>query len=72
LLKPAGSFGGHGDESEELIFDLGGNVAEWVTTSDGKGKVEGGSADCAADARSVCVAAPEYVGFRVVRGAAKQ
>jgi dipeptidyl aminopeptidase/acylaminoacyl peptidase len=72
LLKPAGSFAGQGNAGQELIFDLGGNVAEWVTTGEGKGKVDGGSADCAADTRSVCLAEPEYVGFRVVRGAAKQ
>jgi dipeptidyl aminopeptidase/acylaminoacyl peptidase len=72
LLKPAGSFAGSGKEGEELVFDLGGNVAEWVVAADGKGKAMGGSADCPADARSVCDAAPEYVGFRVVRTAAKQ
>lgn len=71
LLKPIGSFTGQGNEGEELIFDLGGNVAEWVFTADGKGKVLGGSADCPADSRSTCTPAPEYVGFRVVRGAAK-
>ncbi len=71
LLKPAGSFPGQGQENEELIFDLGGNVAEWVLTAQGQGKTVGGSADCPADARSGCTPAPEYVGFRVVRGAAK-
>jgi dipeptidyl aminopeptidase/acylaminoacyl peptidase len=71
LLKSAGSFAGQGSESEELIFDLGGNAAEWVLTRDGKGKVIGGSADCPADAKSHCTPAPEYVGFRVVRGAAQ-
>ena len=72
LLKPVGSFPGQGQEDQELVFDLGGNVAEWVTTSDGKGKVEGGSADCPSDTRSSCGAALEYTGFRVVRGGAKQ
>jgi formylglycine-generating enzyme required for sulfatase activity len=71
LLKPVGSFPGQGQENEDLIFDLGGNVAEWVLTSDGKGKAMGGSADCPADPRSNCTPAPQYVGFRVVRGAAK-
>jgi len=70
LLKPAGSFPGQGQEDQELMFDLGGNVAEWVALSDG-GKAEGGSADCPADARSFCAAAAEYIGFRVVRGAPK-
>lgn len=71
LLKPVGSFTGQGQEGEELIFDLGGNVAEWVLTGDGKGKVMGGSADCPADPRSSCTPAPEYIGFRVVCGEAK-
>jgi dipeptidyl aminopeptidase/acylaminoacyl peptidase len=71
LLKPAGSFAGQGKDEEDLVFDLGGNVAEWVLTPDGKGKVMGGSADCPADPKANCSAAPEYVGFRVVRGAAK-
>lgn len=69
LLKPAGSFAGRGGESESPLFDLGGNTAEWVLTTDGKGKAEGGSADCPSDARSNCTPAPEYIGFRVVRGA---
>jgi dipeptidyl aminopeptidase/acylaminoacyl peptidase len=71
LLKPVGSFPGQGTRDEELIFDLGGNVAEWVVTPDGKGKAMGGSADCPADSKSTCAAAPAYIGFRVVRGAAK-
>jgi len=71
LLKEVGSFAGKGKEDEEPIYDLGGNVAEWVLTRDGKGKVIGGSADCPADLKANCTAAPEYVGFRVVRGPAK-
>jgi hypothetical protein len=71
LLKEVGSFYGQGKDDEDPIYDLGGNVAEWVMTRDGKGKVAGGSADCPADARSDCTPAPEYIGFRVVRGAAK-
>jgi formylglycine-generating enzyme required for sulfatase activity len=71
LLKQVGTFAGEGKDDEELAFDLGGNVAEWVLTRDGKGKVIGGSADCPADPKANCTAAPEYVGFRVVRGAAK-
>jgi len=71
LLKEVGSFRGQGKEDEEPIYDLGGNVAEWALTRDGKGKVIGGSADCPADAAIPCTPAPEYVGFRVVRGAAK-
>jgi dipeptidyl aminopeptidase/acylaminoacyl peptidase len=71
LLKEVGSFHGQGKDDEEPIYDLGGNVAEWVLTRDGKGKVMGGSADCPADPKSNCTPAPEYIGFRVVRGAAK-
>jgi dipeptidyl aminopeptidase/acylaminoacyl peptidase len=71
LLKEVGSFHGQGKEDEEPLYDLGGNVAEWVLTRDGKGKLMGGSADCPADPKSNCAPAPEYVGFRVVRGAAK-
>ena len=71
LLKEVGSFHGQGKDDEEPIYDLGGNVAEWVLTRDGKGKVIGGSADCPADAKTICTPAPGYVGFRVVRGEAK-
>ncbi|HMC26231.1 MAG TPA: SUMF1/EgtB/PvdO family nonheme iron enzyme, partial [Verrucomicrobiae bacterium] len=71
LLKEVGSFHGQGKDDEEPIYDLGGNVAEWVLTRDGKGKVIGGSADCPADVKANCMPAPEYVGFRVVRGEAK-
>jgi len=71
LLKEVGSFHGQGRDDEEPIYDLGGNVAEWVLTRDGKGKVIGGSADCPADAKANCTAAQEYIGFRVVRGEAK-
>src|SRR5262249_2089950 len=49
LLKPVGSFAGQGSAEEELIFDLGGNVAEWTLLPDGKGEGIGGSADCPAD-----------------------
>jgi len=71
LLKEVGSFTGKGKDDEEPIYDLGGNVAEWVLTRDGKGKVVGGSADCPADPKANCTPAPEYIGFRVVRGPAK-
>ncbi len=71
LLKEVGSFHPQGKDDEEPIYDLGGNAAEWVLTRDGKGKLIGGSADCPADPESSCTPAPEYIGFRVVRGAAK-
>ena len=69
LLKPVGSFAGQGKDNEELIFDLGGNVAEWVVATDGKGKAIGGSADQPTDPRASHEPAPRYVGLRVVRGA---
>jgi hypothetical protein len=70
LLKEVGSFRGQGEKDDELIFDLGGNVAEWAIGTDGAGKTLGGSADRPADAKSAYhSASPNYTGFRVVRGA---
>jgi dipeptidyl aminopeptidase/acylaminoacyl peptidase len=71
LLKPVGSFAGQGSADEELIFDLGGNVAEWTLLPDGKGEAIGGSADQPTDSRSVHAPNAAYIGFRVVRGTAK-
>jgi dipeptidyl aminopeptidase/acylaminoacyl peptidase len=71
LLKPVGSFAGQGKPDEELIFDLGGNAAEWVLTPDGKGKALGGSADQPADPRASHEPAAAYIGVRVVRGKPK-
>jgi dipeptidyl aminopeptidase/acylaminoacyl peptidase len=71
LLKEVGSFAGQGEEGDELVFDLDGNVAEWIVAADGSGKTMGGSADRASDPKARYRAAdPEYTGFRVVRGAA--
>lgn len=65
LLKQVGQFKAAGDEG---VFDLGGNVAEWTTAKDGKGKLMGGSADQPADEKvDASKAAVEYRGFRVVR-----
>jgi dipeptidyl aminopeptidase/acylaminoacyl peptidase len=64
LLKEVGSF-----RAAEAagVFDLGGNVAEWVMRKDGKGIVRGGSADAPADAKQKTnQAGPEYRGFRVI------
>jgi len=69
LLKPVGTFSGQSSDREQPVFDLGGNVAEWVVTAGGGGKPQGGSADCPSDPRSNCKPAEEYIGFRVVRGA---
>jgi hypothetical protein len=66
-----GSFPGQGKEDEELIFDLGGNVAEWVLAADGKGKTIGGSADQPVDPRASHDPSSTYIGMRVVRGEAK-
>ncbi len=67
LLREVGSFAAEGDEGEELVFDLGGNVAEWVIAGDSSGKTLGGSADRPADGKAQYRAAdPAYTGFRVV------
>jgi dienelactone hydrolase len=66
LLREVGSFRGVGED--DMLFDLGGNVAEWVTTKDGKGLLQGGSADRPADAKQGANdAGPGYRGFRVVK-----
>jgi dipeptidyl aminopeptidase/acylaminoacyl peptidase len=69
LLKEVGSFKGAGEP--DPVFDLGGNVAEWVVTKDGGSRVMGGSADTPVDAKlRTRKPAAEYTGFRVVKGAA--
>jgi predicted peptidase len=69
LLKEVGRFKGAGMDS--LVFDLGGNVAEWVIAVDGSGRAMGGSADLPADAKlRARKPAPAYTGFRVVKGTA--
>jgi hypothetical protein len=68
LLKEVGSFKGAG--KDDPVFDLGGNVAEWVVAKDGSGRLMGGSADTPVDAKLRSrKPAPEYTGFRVVKGA---
>ncbi|HTU18357.1 MAG TPA: prolyl oligopeptidase family serine peptidase [Gemmataceae bacterium] len=65
LLKEVGSFRPAGGEA--AIFDLGGNVAEWVTTKEGKGMLRGGSADAPSDQKAKgSQAAASYRGFRVL------
>ena len=72
LLKQVGNFKAQGEKDDELIYDLGGNVAEWAIAADGAGKTLGGSADRAADAKSAYKPASiAYTGIRVVRGAPK-
>jgi dipeptidyl aminopeptidase/acylaminoacyl peptidase len=66
LLKEVGSFAGAG--KDEQVFDLGGNVAEWVLGKNGRGRVCGGSADTPADAsQAERRPAAQYIGFRVVK-----
>jgi dipeptidyl aminopeptidase/acylaminoacyl peptidase len=67
LLREVGSFATEGEQGEEPVFDLGGNVAEWVIAANGSGKTVGGSADRPADAKTQYQEAdPAYTGFRVV------
>jgi dipeptidyl aminopeptidase/acylaminoacyl peptidase len=70
LLKPVGSFAGQGGKDEELIFDLDGNVAEWVVGADGRGKPLGGSADQPSDPRVSHQPGAAYIGVRLLRGPA--
>ena len=66
-----GKFPGQGKEDEELVFDLGGNVAEWVADRMERVKWK---AEARIVPRTRVRAArrqAEYIGFRVVRGAAK-
>jgi dipeptidyl aminopeptidase/acylaminoacyl peptidase len=66
LLCEVGSFKGSGDDGD--VFDLGGNVAEWVEKKDGTGELRGGSADAPADAKNRAnFAGPDYRGLRVVK-----
>jgi hypothetical protein len=66
LLKEVGSFQGAG--KDELVFDLGGNVAEWGVGKSGNGRLYGGSADTPVDSK-VRRRQPsaEYTGFRVIQ-----
>jgi dipeptidyl aminopeptidase/acylaminoacyl peptidase len=67
LLREVGSFAPEAEQGEEPVFDLGGNVAEWVIAANGSGKTVGGSADRPADSKAAYrVADPTYTGFRVV------
>ncbi|NIM19990.1 MAG: prolyl oligopeptidase family serine peptidase [Candidatus Latescibacteria bacterium] len=63
LIEPAGSFKPVGDQG---LYDLGGNVAEWVVDAKGIGKIMGLSAVSSRDRLSVYKRPPlRYVGFRV-------
>jgi formylglycine-generating enzyme required for sulfatase activity len=65
LLLPVDRFPGVG---EELIFGLGGSVAEWAADEKGTGKAVGWSAVSHRDPMSAYVPPPaEYIGLRVVK-----
>jgi dipeptidyl aminopeptidase/acylaminoacyl peptidase len=65
LLEEVGR--GRGAGKGQVVYDLGGNAAEWVRGKDGKGVLRGGSADSPADPRGGALqAGPAYRGFRVV------
>ncbi len=63
LILPVGSMG----PSYKVLFDLNGNVAEWVVTKEGKGKVIGLAAIAPRDSKGkpkkICLC---YTGFRVI------
>ncbi len=63
LIEPVGSFRPVGEPG---VYDLGGNVAEWVVDAEGKGQIMGSSAVSSYDKRSF-YKRPSllYVGFRV-------
>ena len=63
LILPVGSFAANGG-----IYDLDGNVSEWVVSSDGKGKVMGLSVWHSSDKKANYETPPaELVGFRIVK-----
>jgi dipeptidyl aminopeptidase/acylaminoacyl peptidase len=65
LLSEVGRFRGRG--AYEKVYDLGGNVAEWTSGTDGNGVLAGGSADLPAGASGPSATAGEaYRGIRVV------
>lgn len=63
LLLPVGSLPGCGDDA---VFDLDGNVAEWVVAADGSALARGPSADRPAAAAPPTAPPPQLVGLRLV------
>lgn len=63
LLLPVGSLPGCG---EDPVFDLDGNVAEWVLRSDGSGVAGGPSADRPASGAPPSAVPPALAGIRLV------
>jgi dipeptidyl aminopeptidase/acylaminoacyl peptidase len=71
LLREVGSFKGAGEE--DMVFDLGGNAAEWVVTAGSKGRTAGGCAVLPTDSKvATRNPPPEYIGFRVVLDTTKE
>jgi hypothetical protein len=64
LLKKVGRADSKGAGAK--IYDLGGNVAEWVVLEGGVGGALGGSADTPEDPSSDLEPGEAYVGFRVL------
>ncbi|HOM98804.1 MAG TPA: peptidase S9, partial [Acidobacteriota bacterium] len=66
LLRAVGTSDSVG-ENGNAVYDLGGNVAEWATDSDGKPVLRGGAANMPAnpkdDSLTTC---PHFRGLRVV------
>jgi hypothetical protein len=65
-LKEVGSFSGSGKDAK--VFDLGGNVAEWVVLKSGTEAAKGGCAINPSDSKATLKPPMEYIGFRVVIG----
>jgi dipeptidyl aminopeptidase/acylaminoacyl peptidase len=67
LIEPVGSFRPVEGNGGTAVYDLGGNVAEWVTGPEGRGKIRGLSAISPRDDLGGYSRPPmSYVGFRVV------
>jgi dipeptidyl aminopeptidase/acylaminoacyl peptidase len=67
LIEPVGSFRPVKGADGRGVYDLGGNVAEWVTKDDGRGDIMGLSAVSPRDNLGDYSRPPmSYVGFRVV------
>jgi hypothetical protein len=68
LIEPVGSFPPVLWADSVAVYDLGGNVAEWVIDAKGQGTIRGLSAVSVYDEREKYSRPPlSYVGFRVVR-----
>jgi len=67
LIEPVGSFRPVMSADGIGVYDLGGNVAEWVTSEDGRGKIKGLSAVSPHSKLGDYSRPPlSYVGFRVI------